>query len=80
MNPIDPKAQTLVDQYHEFTKKLSDEGKKGKFTAEDKVALNQMSQIGQELYTKYNIDKVSLVISTMANGYDLSITINGKDT
>lgn len=79
MNTLDPKAQELINQYKELTKSLSDGAKQGNSTDADMNLIDQFSVISDEL-EKYDTSKIKqAIISAYSYGFDLNITINGKD-
>jgi hypothetical protein len=79
MNTLDPKAQVLINQFHELASKLSDGAKKGNPTDADMKIFDQFTAISDEL-EKYDTSKIKqAILSANSYGFDLSITINGQD-
>jgi hypothetical protein len=82
MSNLDPKIQALVDQYNEAKAKLSTGAASGNLstaTPEDVTVLDQMDQITTKL-EKYDTEAPKASVSVTANGYELTVLINGKDT
>lgn len=79
ISTIDPKAQALVDQFNELTKKLSDNARHGNPSDADMQIIDQMQQISAEL-AKYDTNRIDATIDVDAYGYDVNIAVNGKDT
>lgn len=78
MKTINPEAQILVNKYNELVKKISNEGMKGEPNEEDMDIFEQMGEINTKL-SVYNTSTVIAMIGTRIHGYDVNITINGKD-
>jgi hypothetical protein len=76
---IDPKAQTIIDQIDVLRKKRSPEAESGKPSDADMQINEQISELSKQLKT-FDKDPINLIINAKASGYELSVTINGKQT
>lgn len=79
MKTIDPQAQILVDQFHELAKNLSAKAKKWEPSDEDMKIFEQLQEVSTNL-SAYDIGSLhAAIISVNAYGYNIGISINGKD-
>src|SRR3990167_8684257 len=79
MNTIDPKAQVLINQFNDLTKKLSDTARQGAPSQEEEKVMEQMRAVSKEL-RQYDANRIDASINVNGYDYDVSIAINGKNT